>query len=52
MDVINLGFLEMLKLGFRVALVVEQEVAGVLLVLQEGGVLWAGCVSRIESIPN
>jgi len=40
------------KQGFRVALVVRQEVVGVLVVLWEGGPQWAGCVRCIESIPN
>jgi len=36
--------------GFLVALVVQQEVLGVVLVLQKGGVMWAGCVGCIELI--
>ena len=42
----------MTKPGFRVVLVVPQEVVGVLLVLREGGVGWTGCVGCIKSIPN
>jgi len=40
------------KQGFRVALVLQQEVVGVLLLLREGGVEWARGVGSIESIPN
>ena len=40
------------KQGCRVALVVQQEVFGVLLVLREGGVQWAGRVCSIETIPK
>jgi len=32
------------KVEFRVGLVVQQDAVGVLRVLQEGGVQWAGCV--------
>jgi len=40
------------KPGFRVGLVVQQEVVGVLLVLREAGIQWADCVGCIKSIPN
>ena len=40
------------KPGFRVALVVQQDVVEILLVLPEGVGQWVRCVGCIESIPN